>query len=97
MAMIRSSWLVMDCTNEVVLQIIFCCVEATHRKLNSQIYASTIILPATEYNAQDGGTRSNGSDPRCYHSPIANIALVVINIMCHTMMCDEVFNCAVLI
>ncbi len=62
MAMIRPSWLVMDSSNEVVLQIIFCYVEATHRKLNRRFNTSTILFLATEYNAQDGGTRSNGSD-----------------------------------
>ena len=95
--MIRPFLPVMDSTNEVVFQIIFCYVEATHKKLNRRFNTSTILFPVTEYNAHDGGTRSNGSDFCCCRSPIANIALIVNNIFHLTMMCDEVFNCAVLI
>jgi hypothetical protein len=87
----------MDSTNKVVLQIIFCYVEATHRELNSRFNTSTVLFPATEYNAQDGGTGSNGSDFFCLLSPIATTTLIAINILCPTMMCDEVFNCTVLI
>ncbi len=65
MAMIRSAWPVMDSTNKVVLQIIFCYVEATHMKLNSRFDTSSVLFPVTEYNAQDGGAGSNGSDFLC--------------------------------
>ena len=79
MAMINSMLRVMDSTNKVY-QIIFWYVEATQRKLYRRFNTSTILFLATEYNAQDGGTCSNGSDFRCCRSPIANIALIVFNI-----------------
>ena len=97
MSIISCPQIVMDSTDEVVSQTFFCYFEATHWKLNSRCYTSTLpFLRQRTTHKMDGHsvmTVTLSANP----SHIAKIALIVRNMLCKAMMFDEFLNCAVLI